>query len=83
MNEEEINNLVDLICGDNSIDKINEMMDYKQRIDEAIEYIESNPLVFYGEEDIYVNDIIAQEKNISNVKFIKKLLDILKGVDKE
>ncbi len=62
---------------DKEIERLNNI------INKAIEYIESNPLVFYGEEDIYVNDIIAQEKNISNVEFIKKLLDILKGADKE
>ena len=49
-------------------------------IKEVREYIESNPLVYIGDTDVKVEDILYQEKNIEDTKFFKTLFEIL---DKE
>jgi FtsZ-binding cell division protein ZapB len=56
----------------------------KNKIDKAIEYIESNPKVYVYDDIIYVNDIIEWENScaeINKTEFIKTLLKILKGSD--
>ena len=56
--------------------------DFSTRIDKAIEYIESNPLVYYGDYDIRVNDIQQQESSCEELKFIETLTKILRGENK-
>jgi hypothetical protein len=56
----------------------------QNKIDKAIEYIESNPKVYVYDDIIYVNDIIEWENScaeINKTEFIKTLLKILKGSD--
>ena len=59
---------------------------YKEVINKAIEYINSNPNVYYDEHLIDVETLKANEmtdKVIGEVKFISKLLSILKEVEHE
>ena len=58
----------------------------KDRIDKAIEYIESNPNVFYDEYLIDVETLLKNEGKyefVGEIKFISKLLEILKGDNNE
>lgn len=53
---------------------------YKEVIDRAIKYINSNPNVYYDEHLIDVETLKASEMTdevVGEVKFISKLLDIL------
>lgn len=59
---------------------LNEVQKYKDVIDKAIEYIESNPLVIIGDYDYFVNDLLQMEENCKKMSFIGTLLDILKEV---
>lgn len=56
-----------------------EKIKLQNRIDKAIEYIESNPLVMIGDYDYFVNDILQMEELFSKMSFIRTLLKILKG----
>lgn len=58
---------------------LNEVQKYKDVIDKAIEYIESNPLVIIGDYDYYVNDLLRMEENFKKMSFIRTLLKILEG----
>lgn len=58
--------------------------DLQQRIDKAMEYINSNPNVFYDENLIDVETLLKNEytdEYVGDIKFISKLLSILKGKD--
>ena len=50
-----------------------------KQIENAIDYIESNPLVMIGEYNYFVNDILSMEESCSKMSFIRTLLKILKG----
>lgn len=57
---------------------------YKEVLDRAIDYINSNPNVYYDEHLIDVETLKANEttdKFVGEVKFISKLLSILKEVE--
>lgn len=59
---------------------------YKEVINKAIKYINSNPNVYYDEHLIDVETLKANEtteKFVGEVKFISKLLSILKEVEHE
>ena len=59
---------------------------YKEVINKAIKYINSNPNVYYDEYLIDVETLKANEtteKFVGEVKFISKLLSILKEVEHE
>lgn len=61
------------------------ILNLQQRIDKAIEYINSNPNVFYDENLIDVETLLKNEytdEYVGDIKFISKLLSILKGEDK-
>ena len=65
---------------------LDETLKYKEVINRAIEYINSNPNVYYDEHLIDVETLKANEmtdKVIGEVKFISKLLSILKEVEHE
>ena len=57
---------------------------YKEVIEKALKYINSNPNVYYDEHLIDVETLKANEttdKFVGEVKFISKLLSILKEVE--
>lgn len=57
-----------------------EKYELQQKIDKAIEYIESNPLVIIGDYRYFVNDLIQMEEDFKDMSFIRTLLAILKEV---
>lgn len=59
----------------------NQNKEYKEVIDKAIEYIESNPLVIIGDYDYFVNDLLQMEEDSKKMSFIRTLLEILKEVE--
>lgn len=67
------------------VDKLNDLerenQEYKEVIDKAIEYIESNPLVLNRDYHYFVNDLIQMEENFKDMSFIRTLLAILKEVE--
>ena len=69
----------------NLINKVlEENKKYKEVINKAIDYINSNPNVYYDEHLIDVETLKANEttdKFVGEVKFISKLLSILKEVE--
>lgn len=71
----------------NLINKLlKENQKYKEVIKKAIKYINSNPNVYYDEHLIDVETLKANEttdKFVGEVKFISKLLSILKEVEHE
>lgn len=91
ISKDDINELVNILS-DNKIkfhvlksDKeLKENQKYKEVINKAIDYINSNPNVYYDEHLIDVETLKANEttdKFVGEVKFISKLLSILKEVE--
>lgn len=64
------------------IDYEEELYTLKSRINKAIEYIESNPLVISCEYDYFVKDLIQMEELFPKMSFIRTLLERLKGEPK-
>ena len=62
---------------------VNYIEELKEVINKAIEYIESNPLVFIGEYDYFVNDLLQMEELNKKMSFIRTLLKVLKGEENE
>ena len=68
----------------NAFEEIIRMYDEKENIiKEVREYIESNPLVYVGDTDVKVEDILYQEKNIEDTKFFETLFEILDKVEEK
>ena len=69
------------------IERLNNIIN--EYIEDMENYLESDPLVYIYDTDIYVTDIKQLEKNIQNLKFIRTLkeklnkLQELKEVNKE
>ena len=57
----------------------NETKKYKDVIDKAIDFINSNPLVIIGDYDYFVNDLLQMEEDCKEMSFIRTLLKILEG----
>lgn len=77
-NEDKLINEIELLEQENK--------KYKEVINRTIDYINSNPNVYYDEHLIDVETLKANEmtdKVIGEVKFISKLLSILKEVEHE
>lgn len=75
----EVQNETQQIAKYELIEYVEELQD---KIDKAIEYIESNPNVFYDEYLIDVETLLENEGKdefVGEIKFISKLLEILKG----
>lgn len=91
ISKDDMNELVSVLANNHikfhvlkSDKELKETQKYKKVINKAIDYINSNPPVYYDENLIDVEALKNSERTdeiIGDIKFISTLLDILKEVD--